>query len=78
MEVSGEPCQWALTRKQTLCGGGALEGGDLRLLEDGSECGGALFSDFVVPNTAKHRSGERVGVSMGADSNTNTLRRRRT
>ena len=25
MEVSGEPCQWALTRKRTLLGGGTLE-----------------------------------------------------
>ena len=52
-------------------GGGALEGGDLRLLEDGSECGGALVSDVVPPETAKHGRGrgtsERPGVSMGAD-----------
>ena len=29
MEASGEPCQWALTQKQTLCGGGGV----LELLE---------------------------------------------
>ena len=40
-------CQRALTRKQTLWGGGALEVGDLRLLEDGGECGGAFVSDVV-------------------------------
>ena len=41
-------CQWALTQKRTLSGGGALERGDLRLLEDGSERGGALGSDAVA------------------------------
>ena len=43
-------CQGALTQKRILRGGGALEIGDLRLLEDGSERGGALGSDpgFVV------------------------------
>ena len=34
-------------------GGGALELGDLRLLEDGSECGSALFSDVVAIETAQ-------------------------
>ena len=38
-------CQRALTQKRTLWGGGALEVGDLRLLEDGCERGGALVSD---------------------------------
>ena len=52
LKVSGEPCQWALTRKQTLWGGGALEVGDLRLLEDGGECGGAFVSDVVQVETA--------------------------
>ena len=52
-EVGGEPCQWALTRKKTLSGGGALEVGDLRLLEDGSERGGARVSDAVVPDTVR-------------------------
>ena len=45
-------CQRALTRKQTLWGGGALEVGDLRLLEDGGECGGAFVSDVVQVETA--------------------------
>ena len=34
-------------------GGGALEVGDLRLLEDCSERGGALVSDAVAPDTAR-------------------------
>ena len=34
-------------------GSGALKIRDLRLLEDGSECGGALVSDAVVEETAK-------------------------
>ena len=62
-------------------GGGALEGGDLRLLEDGGECGGASVSDVVAVETAKHgrgRGGERPGVSMGADTKANTSGRRRT
>ena len=33
LEVSGEPCQWALTRKRTLLGGGALERGHGASLE---------------------------------------------
>jgi hypothetical protein len=47
--------------------------GDHRLLEDGSERGGALGSDHVVLETAA-RSGdsERVGVSMGIDIKANT------
>ena len=48
----GAECQWALTRKQTLWGGSALEVGDLRLLEDGSERGCALGSNAVVSETA--------------------------
>eukprot|EP00964_Phaeocystis_antarctica_P012336 scaffold6811_cov55-Phaeocystis_antarctica.AAC.2 len=60
-------CQWALTRRRTLRGGGALEVGDLRLLEDGGERRGALGSDAVVCETASEGqdgNGERVGVSM--------------
>ena len=34
-------------------GGGALQMGDLRLLEDGSERGGALVSDVVATETAR-------------------------
>ena len=43
--VREKACQWALTRKRTLWGGGALEVGDVRLLENGSERGDALVSD---------------------------------
>ena len=49
-----------------------------RLLEDGGERGSALVSDPVEPETAnKGRSedGERVSVSMGADTKANTLYR---
>ena len=74
-------CQWALTRKRTLWGGGALERGygaslkrlaqlgDLRLLEDGSERGGALISDGVVPQTVSEEQsgyGERAGRCLRA------------
>ena len=56
-------------RKRTLWGSSALEMGDHRLLEEGSERGGALVSDHVVLETAaRGGDGERVGVSTGADS----------
>ena len=42
------------TKANTLGWCGALEGGDLRLLEDGSERGGTLVSDLVVADTAQH------------------------
>ena len=42
----------ALTQKQTLWGGGALEVGDVRLVEDGSQRSGALGSDVVASETA--------------------------
>ena len=48
---------------------------DLRLLEDGSEHGGALGSDTVLRDTAsdgQNGNSERVGVSMGADRKANT------
>ena len=48
--------------------GGALEVGDLRLVEDSSERGGTSVSDVVSPETASEGQngyGERVGVSMG-------------
>ena len=44
--------------KANTRGGGALEGGDLRLLEDGRERGGALGSDLVITETA-HRVEQR-------------------
>ena len=40
--------------KGILWGGGAPQGRNLRLLEDGSERGGALVSDLVVADTAQH------------------------
>ena len=45
----------AMTRKRTLWGGGALEVGDLRLLEDNSERGGALVPNLVAKETARDR-----------------------
>ena len=60
---------------------GAPEDGDLCLLEDGSECGGTLVSDVVASETVskgKDGNGERVGVSMGADTKADTLGWRRT
>ena len=74
-------CQRALTQKQTLWGGGALEVGDLRLVEDGSQRSGTLGSDVVASETAsegQNGNGECVGVSMGADTKANTLGRRHT
>ena len=38
----GEECQWALTRKQTLQGGGALQRGDSAPLEPLAQLGDAL------------------------------------
>ena len=62
----GERASLALTRKQTLFGGGgALEVGDLRLVEDGSERSGARGSDVVVSEAASEgqdEHGEKVGV----------------
>ena len=40
------------TKANTLGAGSALELGDLGLLEDGGERGGALCSDVVVAETA--------------------------
>ena len=39
--------------KANTWGSGSLEVGDLRLLEDGSERGGALDSNVIVPETAR-------------------------
>ena len=74
-------CQRALTQRRTLWGGGALEVGDHRLLEDGGKRGGAFGSDVVASETASEEwdgDGERVGVSTGADTKANTLGQRRT
>ena len=65
----------ALTRKRTLWGGGVLEIGYLRLLEDGSKRSGALGFDAVASETASEGqdgNGEKVGMSTGADTNANT------
>jgi hypothetical protein len=62
-------------KANTLWGGGALELGDLRLLEDGSERGSALGSDTVASEPVSERwggDGERVGVSMGIDTKANS------
>ena len=51
------------TNAKTSPGGGALEVGDLCLVEDGSERGGALVSDLVAFETASEGwggDGERV------------------
>jgi hypothetical protein len=75
VEAGVKKCQRALTQKQTLWGGGAHQLGDLRLLEDGGERGGALNSDRVASETASEGwggDGERVGVSMGIDTKANT------
>ena len=66
------------TGKRTLWDGGAPQRGDLRLLEDGGERGGAILkvvSDLVVPQTVSEEQsgdGERAGVSMGVDIKANT------
>ena len=43
--------------KANAKGGGALEGGNLRLLENSSERGGALGPDFVPGETARGLGG---------------------
>ena len=66
-KVREQACQRALTQRRALLGGGALEVGDLRLLEDCSERGGALVSDKVEPDTARdgwgHSDRAQVRVS---------------
>ena len=39
------------TKAKHFGGGGALEAGDLRLLENGSERGGALASNLILSET---------------------------
>ena len=54
--------------KANALGGGLLQFGDLRLLEDGSDCGGALGFDFGATETAgevQSEDGERAVVSRG-------------
>ena len=77
--VRDEACQWALTQKRTLGGGrGALERRERRRRgQDGSERGGALVFDAVVPETTMDGCGGtvrgQVRVSAGADTKANTL-----
>ena len=42
-----------MTRKRTLWSSGAPEMGDLRLVENSGERGGALDSDVIVPETVR-------------------------
>ena len=56
------------TKANASRGSGALEGGDLRLLENGSERRGAVVSNVVFSETAKARGRmeavrEYIGVS---------------
>ena len=61
---------------------GALQVGDLRLLQDGSERGGTLVSNEAaaetVPSKGRDGDGERAGLSVGADRNSQWEQRRRT
>ena len=54
--------------KANTTGGGALELGDSRLFEDGSERGGALFSDGVAMETAGEGRGKDRDVKGPIDS----------
>ena len=60
--------------KANTSGCGALELGDSRLFEDGSERGGALVSDVVAADTAgegRSKDSERASLSRGADRKAN-------
>eukprot|EP00964_Phaeocystis_antarctica_P068633 scaffold41591_cov42-Phaeocystis_antarctica.AAC.1 len=57
--VREQVCQRALTQKQTLRGGGALQIGDLRLVENGSQRSGALGSDGIGSETASEGQDEK-------------------
>ena len=65
---------WARER-----GGGALEVGELRLVDYGGECSDALASDAVVLEPVEPASegqggnGGRAMVSTGADAKANTM-----
>ena len=72
--VSEHECQGALTQKQTLGAGSALELRDLGLLEDGRELGDALRSDAVALETVRKGRGEddeKASMSAGADTKGN-------
>ena len=68
-------CQRALTQKQTLWGGGALERGHGAPLEPLAQLGDALGSEFVVLIEAEVVLAQAVkvgvGVSRGADTKAN-------
>ena len=55
VKVCSQMCERALSRKQTLGGGSALDVGDLRLLENGSERRGAHVSDLILSETVSER-----------------------
>ena len=62
--------------QESVRGRGALELGDLRLLEDGGELRGAFGSDVVLLETVNERrgeDGETEGVSRGADTKANAF-----
>ena len=65
---NGERVGVGIDTKANTLRRGAPQVGDLRLLENDGERGGALVSDVVVEETAdegRSGDGERVGVSMG-------------
>ena len=47
-----------IDKKRTLWGSGTLEMGDLRLVENSSERGGALDSDVIESETARDGWGQ--------------------
>ena len=55
----------ALTQMRTRWGSGALQGGDLRLLEDGCERGGALSSNIAPAETANEGQSRNVAGEQG-------------
>jgi len=76
--VRAQACQRGADAKaNTILGGGALEVGNHCLLEDGSERGGALVSDAVVPDTTRDVWGhsERAGACQRALTQKRTLYR---
>ena len=65
--VRAQACQRGADAKaNTILGGGALEVGNHCLLEDGSERGGPLVFDAVVPDTTRDGWGhsERAGACV--------------
>ena len=80
-QVRSVAVSMGVDKKSERLGGRALQIGDLRLLEDGGERGGALHSDPIASKTAsegRNGNGGRASVSTGADTKANTLGRRRT